>query len=118
MPPLPRPFPAGGVRDALGFVRLLWIVERAGVDLDRLKALTEIGETLVQCLKLGRLRPESLGYKGALNRSADAMDRLAAPARSADVAEVVRGARCRVVGAETKREDERDARRKAADARR
>lgn len=119
MPPSLPPFPAGPVRDALGLVRLLWLVERDGVDVDRMKTLTEAGRLLRLGLKMSLMRHESLGYRASLPRAIDGVNLLASLEWPADLAEVVRtaGDRVRAAAAE-KREDERDARRKAADARR
>jgi len=112
-----RPFPAGPVRDALGLVRLLWAVERDGVDLDRIKALTEAGELLVVALQLSRASVDSIGHRAAIPRAMDAIDRLAAIPWSADVAEVVRMACSRVSGETLKRDDARDAKRRSTAAR-
>jgi Zn ribbon nucleic-acid-binding protein len=100
------------VDDALGPVRLLFAIEREGTDLDRMKLLTEVGKTLVECLEVGhhhRDRPETLGYRAAVNRSADAVDKLAAMAWPAHVGEFVRVAQSRVKGAEARKLDARDA---------
>jgi hypothetical protein len=116
--PLGPPFRPRPVRDALGLVRLLWAVEREGTDLDRTKLLTEVGKTLGECLEMGaRYLPESLAYRAAVSRSAEAMDKLAAVPWSADLAEVVRRAKDRVHGVKLRAEDERDAKRRAVAAR-
>lgn len=119
---MPRPlgpsFHPAAVRDALGLVRLLFAVEREGTDLDRAALLTEIGTTLGQCLEMGRLRPETLGYRAAVSRSAEAMDRLVTLTWPADVAELVRRARDRVCGVQRRADDEREEKRKAAMVRR
>jgi hypothetical protein len=112
--PLGPPFRPAAVRDALGLVRLLFAVEREGTDLDRATLLTEVGKTLGECLGMGHLSPESLGYRAAVSRSAEAMDRLAAVAWPADVAEVVGRARDRVRGVRPRAEDERDVKHKVA----
>jgi hypothetical protein len=106
------------VRDALGLVRLLFAVEREGIDIDRTTLLAEVGTTLGQCLEMGHLRPESLGYRAAVDRSAAAMERLVAVTWSADVAELVRHARDRVCGVRPPNEGEREERRKAGAVRR
>lgn len=113
MPPALPPFPAGPVRDALGLVRLLWLVERDGVDLDRTTTLTEAGKLLRMALEMSRLRQESLGYKASLPRAIDGVNLLASLEWPADVAEVVRAAGDRVRAAAGKREEERDAKRAA-----
>jgi hypothetical protein len=112
-----RPFPAGPVRDALGLVRLLWAVERDGVDLDRIRALTEAGELFVVALELSRAGVGSIGHRAAVPRAMDAVDRLAAIEWSADMAEVVRMACSRVSGETVKQEDARDAKRRVHAAR-
>ena len=117
MPRPVRPFPAGPVRDALGLVRALWLVERDGVDLDRIKALTEAGELLGVALRLSRSSVDSLGHRAAVPRAMDAIDRLMAIPWSADVAEVVRAACGRVSGDKPKQEDARDAKRRVHAAR-
>ncbi len=111
-PPLP-PFPAGPVRDALGLVRLLWLVERDGEDLDRTKTLTEAGKLLSAALKMSLLRPESLGYKASVPRALDGVALLPSLQWPADVAEVVRKAGERVRTSTGMRQDERDAKRAA-----
>lgn len=116
--PLGPPFRPAAVRDALGLVRLLFVVEREGTDFDRATLLAEVGKILGECLEMGYLSPESLGYRAAVSRSAEAMDRLAAAAWPADVAEVVRRARDRVRGVQARREDERDGKRRAEAVRR
>jgi hypothetical protein len=108
----PRP-----VRDALGLVRMLFAVERDGTDLDRPAALVEIGNKLVLSLDLGRWRRDSLGHRAAVNHATEAVDRLAAMTWPGEVAEVVRIAQARVVGARLRKDDERDAKRKAVAAR-
>jgi len=113
VPPPLRSFPAGPVRDALGLVRLLWLVERDGEDLDRTKTLTEAGKLLSAALEMSLLRPESLGYKASLPRALDGVDLLVSLQWPADVAEVVRKAGERVRAATGKREEERDAKRAA-----
>lgn len=122
---MPRPlgpvFHPGPVRDALGLVRLLFALEREGIDITRVAAVTEIGTTLGQCLKLGidaSDRQETLGYRAAVSRSADAMDQLVAMGWPADVGEVVRVAQGRVKGGRGKVEGERDHKRKAREGRR
>ncbi len=117
MPRSVRPFPAGPVRDALGLVRTLWLVERDGVDLNRIKALTEAGELLVVALRLSRSSVDSLGHRAAVPRAMDAMDKLRGIAWSADVAEVVRVACGRVSGEKPRQEDARDAKRRVHAAR-
>ena len=117
MPRTVRPFPAGPVRDALGLVRLLWAVERDGLDLDRINALTEAGELLVVALQLSRSSVDSLGHRAAVPRAMDAIDKLAAIRWSGEVAEVVRVACARVSGERPKREEPRDVKREARAAR-
>ena len=106
------------MRDALGLVRLLCADEREGTDHDRATLLTELGTTLGQCLGMGHLSPESLGYRAAVDRSAAAMEQLVAARWSADVAELVRHARDRVCGVRLPNEGEREERRKAGAVRR
>jgi hypothetical protein len=93
-----RPFPGVAVRDALGLVRLLWVLESTGTDLDRMKALTEIGETLRDTLRQGRLDPECIGYSAGIRRAEHAVDRLVRLGWSADRADLVRLAADRVCG--------------------
>ena len=112
-----RPFPAGPVRDALGLVRLLWAVERDGVDLDRMKTLTEAGELLVLALQLSRSSVDSLGHRAAGPRALDGIARLASIQWSSDVTEVVRVACGRVTGERATGEDARDAKRRVHAAR-
>ena len=117
---MPRParlFPAGPVRDALGLVRLLWAVERDGVDIDRTKTLTEAGELLVLSLQLSRSSVDSLGHRAAGPRALDAIAKLTSIEWSADVAEVVRMACGRVTGETSKLPDARDAKRRSHAAR-
>ena len=112
-----RPFPAGPVRDALGLVRLLWAVERDGIDIDRTRTLTEAGELLLLSLHLSRSSVDSLGHRAAGPRALDAIAKLSSIPWPADVAEVVRMACGRVTGETSKREDKRDAKRRSVAAR-
>jgi hypothetical protein len=132
--PVPRPlgpvFRPGPVRDALGLIRLLWAVESASgggtgegdfdAHLRQMNLLTETGRTLVECLGMGhhhRDRPETLGYRAAVNRSEEAMVKLA-EAPWGDVAgHLVRLARDRVCGAVAAKETDRDAKRKVREGR-
>lgn len=111
--PLGPSFHAGAVRDALGLVRVLFALERDGTDMTRTAQLVEIGKTLAECLGLAMRDPETLGYRAAVTRSCDAVDKLAAMEWPADVAEVRRLARDRVKGVELKKADARDVKRKA-----
>lgn len=117
MPPPPRHFPASAVRDALGLTRILWIVENDGVDLDRMREITEAGEMLVRALDLGRCRPESLGYRAALHWSETAMDKLTALEWSPDHRALVSRASYRVRGEKPRADDKRVVKRKANAAR-
>ena len=114
--PLGPAFHAAQVRDALGLVRLLFAVEREGTDITRAAQLTEIGTTLRECLDLAHMRsPETLGYRAAVTRSGEAMDRLAWMDWPADVAKLVRVAQARVKGVEPRKLDQRDQKKAAAD---
>jgi hypothetical protein len=122
--PVPRPlgpvFHPAATRDALGVMRLLFALERDGIDITRPAELTDIGQTLGQCLKMGidmADRQETLGYRAAVSRSAEAMDKLLAMGWPAEVAEVVRVAQGRVMGEQPRREDERDHKRKVREGR-
>ena len=106
--PLGPSFHAHHVRDALGLVRLLFAVEREGEDITRNTQLTEIGRTLAECLSLAQRAPETLGYRAAVTRSQEAVDKLAAMEWPADVAEVVRVAVSRVRGRQDRKLDARD----------
>lgn len=106
--PLGPDFHPGAVRDALGLVRVLWLVEREDTDLDRTAQLTEIGRTLRECLALAQRSPETLGYRAAVSRSADAVDKLAVMVWPAEIAELVRVARVRVKGVGPRKLDGRD----------
>ena len=96
------------MRDALGLIRLLFSVEREGTDITRAAQLTEIGMTLRDCLGLAMRAPETLGYRAAVTRSRETVDRLAAMDWPADVAEVVRVAQARVRGVVPRKLDARD----------
>jgi hypothetical protein len=89
-------------------VRVLWLVEREDTDLNRTAQLNEIGRTLRECLALAQRSPETLGYRAAVNRSADAVDKLAVMAWPAEIAELVRVARIRVKGVAPRKLDARD----------
>ena len=109
MRPLGPAFHPHAVRDALGLVRLLFAVEREGIDITRAAQLTEIGTTLGECLELARGREsETLGYRAAVHRSREAVDQLAAMAWPAEIAEVVRVAQSRLKGVEARKLDARD----------
>lgn len=115
--PLGPTFRVHAVRDALGLVRLLFAVERDGIDFDRLAALVDLGNELVLVLDLGRCGRDSLGYRAGVNRAIDVMSKLVAMTWPSEVAALVQVARARVVGTRPRREDERDAKRKAVAAR-
>ena len=108
MRPLGPAFHPHAVRDALGLVRLLFAVEREGIDITRTAQLTEIGRTLGECLELAQRDPETLGYRAAVHRSREAVDQLAAMAWPAEIAEVVRVAQSRLKGVEARKLDARD----------
>ena len=117
---MPRPlgpaFRPAAARDALGLVHLLFALERDGIDVTRAADLVEIGRTLAECLKMGidmADRQETLGYRAAVGRGADAADKLAAMKWSAKIAELVRAAQARVKGNQPRREDAQGAKRAA-----
>ncbi len=121
MPPLPSlSFHHAAVRDALGLVRLLFALEREGTDVTRTATLTNVGTTLADCLRLGtnmRDRPDTVGYRAAMHRSWDAVDKLAAMEWPAHLAELVRHAQSRVKGTQPAKETDRDVKRRALAAR-
>ena len=108
------------MRDALGLVRLLWRLDADGIDFGRQADLAEIGKTLGETLTLGRGRPDTVGYRAAIVRADEAMDRLVGLGWSGDAAELVRLARARVYGGREpgQRASEREARKAAEGARR
>lgn len=127
---MPRPlgpvFRPGPVRDALGLVRLLWALDResGGASeadfndhLQRMNLLTAVGKTLSECLAMGQLSPETLGYRAAVSRSMDAMEKLAGAPWDDLTGPLVRLARDRVCGALPVKKTEREARRQASAAR-
>ncbi|MFO0756985.1 MAG: hypothetical protein U0359_10855 [Byssovorax sp.] len=93
-----RPFPRRAARDALGLVRLLWIDAHQLPDPERSTALTTIGETLADALRMGALDPDSLGYRAATTRAVEAMDALLALGWPGNIAELIRQARARIAG--------------------
>ena len=120
-PPVPRPlgpgFHAHQVRDALGLVRLLFAIEREGTDITRAADLTDIGRTLGECLGLAQRSPETLGYRAAVHRSCDAVNKLAAMDWPAEIAEVVRVAQVRVKDQQDRKLDRRDEKKAAVQGR-
>ncbi len=94
--PLGPTFRIRAVRDAFGLVRLLFMMECDGTDLDRPAALVDIGQELVLALDLGRCGRDSLGYGAGVNRAVNVMDKLAAMTWPSEVAALVRVAYARV----------------------
>ena len=98
-------------------VRLPFMIVRDGTDLGRPAALVDIGQEVVLALDLARCGRDLLGYGAGVNRAVDVLDKLAAMTWPSEVAALVRVAHARVVVNRPRREDERDAKRKAVAAR-
>jgi len=86
------------VRDALGFVRLLYEAERAGgADTARLARIAEAGRALSTAAKYLRLEPDSMGYRAAPEQIRKGMEQLSAVPWPANVGELVKAARRRAL---------------------